>query len=221
MYETLSISPVFTGMTSGEIKDIFSTINFQIKNFYAGQIIALSEDRCESLLFVVEGSVKGEMIDYSGKIIKIEDIEAPRPIAPAFLFGKNNKYPVNVVANDNVKILFIPKNSFVKLMQSSAVILYNYLDAISNRTQFLSNKIKFLSFKTIKGKIAHYILQLSKGEKEIITIPKTQQEMADFFGVTRPSFGRSIGEMEKEGLIDARGKEIRIIDRKRMMLLLQ
>jgi hypothetical protein len=32
--------------------------------------------------------VKGEMTDYNGKTIKIEDIEAPRPLAVAFLFGK-------------------------------------------------------------------------------------------------------------------------------------
>lgn len=220
MYEILSRSPVFKEITSDEIKNIFSAISFHVKSFDKGQIIALSDERCESLLFVIEGSVKGEMVDFSGKIIKIEDIEAPKPIAPAFLFGKNNKYPVNVTANNKVKILYIPKSSFIKLLQSNTVILYNYLDAISNRSQFLSNRIKFLSFKTIKGKIAHYILHISKGEKDIITIPKVRQELADYFGVARPSLSRSIGEMEKEGLIEVKRKDIRIINRKGLLELI-
>ena len=32
-------------------------------------------------------------------------------------------------------------------------------------------------------------------------IDRTQQELSEFFGVTRPSLARALGEMEKEGLI--------------------
>ncbi len=44
----------------------------------------------------------------------------------------------------------------------------------------------------------------------------TQNDLADFFGVARPSVGRALGEMEEEGIIEARGKNIRIIDKKRL-----
>ena len=220
MFDILSKSSAFAGITADEIKSIFNSINYQIKNFTAGQIIALSEERCENLLILISGSVKGEMIDFSGKTIKIENIEAPRTVASAFLFGRNNKYPVNIVANSNVKMLLLPKDSVIKLLQSNVVILNNYLNAISNRAQFLSDKIRFLSFKTIKGKIAHYILELAKSDKTII-MPETQQDLADFFGVTRPSLARIVSEMEKEGLIDAKGKKIKILDRNGLIKLLQ
>ncbi len=35
-------------------------------------------------------------------------------------------------------------------MMKNNIILVNFLDMISNRSQFLSEKIKFLTFKTIK-----------------------------------------------------------------------
>ena len=41
----------------------------------------------------------------------------------------------------------------------------------------------------------------------------TQNELSDFFGVARPSLARTIGDLEKEGFIEAKGKNIRIIDR--------
>lgn len=220
MHNILSNSSIFKGVNPGEIIHILNIIRYQVKTYSAGQLIALTGETCRNLMIVIEGCVKGEMIDYSGKTIKIEDIEAPRAIASAFLFGRTNKYPVNIVANSNVKLLLIPKDSVLKLLQTNTRILNNYLNAISNRTHFLSNRIRFLSFKTIKGKIAHYILDLAKGDKNIIIMPVTQKELAEFFGVTRPSLGRAIGEMGKNDLIDAKGKEIKILNRKGLIELL-
>ena len=84
---------------------------------------------------------------------------------------------------------------------------------ISNRSQFLSEKIKFLNFKTIKGKLAQFILQAEGGKSEII-LEMTQNDLADYFGVARPSVSRVIGELEQEGIIITKGKTLRILDKK-------
>ncbi len=42
----------------------------------------------------------------------------------------------------------------------------------------------------------------------------TQSDLADFFGVTRPSVARALGEMEIEGYIEAKGKNIKIVDKR-------
>lgn len=222
MIHILKNSPVFKGINPAEIEEILIKINHQLRSYNSGTIIYHNGDECNNLLTVIEGSVKGEMADFSGKIIKIEDIETPRHIAAAFIFGSNNKYPVNVVANSDVKILFIPKESFLILLQTNQIILSNYLDIISNRTQFLSNKIRFLSFKTIKSKIAHFMLELSKRQNNnFIILPKTQKELAEFFGVTRPSLGRIIGELENDGIIKAKAKNIEILNKESLIRLLQ
>ena len=40
-------------------------------------MISQTGDVVESLVIVMEGVVKGEMVDYAGRVIKIEDIPAP------------------------------------------------------------------------------------------------------------------------------------------------
>jgi len=92
-------------------------------------------------------------------------------------------------------------------------ILVNFLNMISNRSQFLSEKIKFLNFKTIKGKLAHYILQKAGKEKSSVLLDMTQNELADYFGVARPSVARALGDLEEEGYLEAKGKNIKIIDK--------
>jgi CRP-like cAMP-binding protein len=212
-YNLLTNSPLFRGLTIGEIEVIFSEVPYRVKKFQAGYLISQSGEPVNSLMIVVRGVVKGEMVDYSGRVIKIEDIPAPGALASAFMFGGRNRFPVNVIAVSEGELLLIDKPDFLKLLMRNDIILVNFLDMISNRSQFLSEKIKFLNFKTIKGKLAQYILQKAGKEKSLVTLVMTQNELADFFGVARPSVGRALGELEEEGYIEAKGKNIKILDK--------
>lgn len=217
MFIRLAKCPVFKGITPEHIEELISSVPYKINKFQKESLIASRGEECKNLMIVVEGSVRGEMLDYSGKVLKVEDIFAPKPIAAAFLFGQNNKFPVDVIANSDVTILKISKESVLNLFQHNDQFLQNYLNAISNRAQFLSQRIWFLSFKTIKGKLAQYILNLLKENMRIVTLPLTQKELAEFFGVTRPSLARALGEMEKDGLIEVSRKEITVLDKERLI----
>ena len=157
----------FCGVSTGEIEALISETPHRIKKFKAGSLISQSGETVNSLMVVVNGVVKGEMVDFSGRVIKIEDVPAPGALASAFMFGNRNRFPVNVVAVSDGELLLIEKPDFLKLLMRNNIVLVNFLDMISNRSQFLSEKIKFLNFKTIKGKLAHYILQKA-GKEEII-----------------------------------------------------
>jgi len=212
-YSLLSNAPIFKGVTSEEIETILSELPHQLKKYPAGFLISQSGEPVNSFMVVLRGVVKGEMVDYAGRIIKIEDIPAPGALASGFMFGKRNRFPVNVISVTDTELLVVDKSDFLKLLMRRDKILINFLDMISNRTQFLSEKIKFLNFKTIKGKLAHYILQKAGKEGDSVRLELTQNDLADFFGVARPSVARAIGELEEEGYLEAKGKNIKIIDK--------
>ena len=214
--EFISRSPVFAGLSPDNLQKVFEGIHFQVRRFEKNSMIVSQGEPCRDLIILLAGSVKGEMADYTGKTIKIEDIEAPRPLAAAFLFGKNNRFPVSVISNNPAELLYIPRSEFLKILQKDQRILTNYLDSISSRAQFLSQRIRFLSFKTIRQKIAHYLLDLADDKLAIVELPLSQQQLAEFFGVTRPALARAMGEMVHEGYIKVQRRTIRILDRQRM-----
>ena len=205
--------PVFQGLTEDESRDILGRIHFQIKSFEKDEVVVLAGGEVKNLLIVLEGSVRGEMIDYSGKTVKIEDVEAPHPLASAFLFGKENRFPVTVTANIDTRILAVPVAEFLKLLQMNATLLKNYLNSISSRAQFLSQKLHFLSFKTIKEKVAHFLLKQAGDKFHSFELKATQQQLADLFGVTRPSLARVLGEMQNDGLIKIEKKTVTLLDK--------
>jgi len=215
-YTKLSLAPLFKGLDSDNIRKIIESVPHKIRKFNAGSMIAQSSEEVNSLMVVISGIVKGEMVDYAGRVIKIEDIPAPGALASAFIFGYRNRFPVNVIAVSHGEILLIGRSDFLGLMMRNNVILVNFLDMISNRSQFLSEKIKFLNFKTIKGKLAHFILQKAGREGSTVNLEMTQNDLSGFFGVARPSVARALGDMEEEGLIMAKGRNIRILDREKL-----
>jgi CRP/FNR family transcriptional regulator, dissimilatory nitrate respiration regulator len=103
----------------------------------------------------------------------------------------------------------------------NAQVLKNYLNSISTRTQFLSQKLHFLNFKTIREKVAHFLLTQAGDKFHSIELKNTQQQLADLFGVTRPSLARVFGEMQKEGLIKLEQKTVTLLNKKKLNELLQ
>lgn len=212
-YTLLSKAPVFKGVTPEDIKIILDSTPFRIRNYQAGSMISQSGEQVNSLMVVMSGTAKGEMVDFAGRVIKIEDIPAPGALASAFVFGNRNKFPVNVIAVTDVELLSIEKPDFLKVLMTNDILLINFLDMISNRSQFLSEKIKFLSFKSVKGKLAHFILQKAGKDSTSVVLGMTQNELADFFGVARPSVARGLGDLASVGYIEVRGKNILVLDK--------
>lgn len=219
-YSILSQSPVFKGLPPEAIERLLAGAVFQIRRFQKNELVVSKGEPVKNLCIIHSGSVSGEMLDYSGKVLKIEDIEAPNPLATAFLFGKSNVFPVSVTANTEVEILVIPTSEFLTMMQKDRQVLVNFLNVISSRAQFLSDKLHLLSFRNIRSKLAHFLLKTAPSGEQVVEVRQTQKQLADLFGVTRPSLARVLSEMHHENIIRLEKKSIRILNRQLLIQLL-
>jgi CRP-like cAMP-binding protein len=185
-------------------------LKYNIKKCSKNALIFRQGDICDALYILLTGSVKTEMITENGNLLGIEIIKAPRPLAPAFLFSDNNRFPVDVTTLEESEVLSIPKDEVMRLMISQPDFMKQFLTHNANRTQFLTNRLQLLSIKTIKGKIAHFLLEQADEQGKTFTINRNQTELAEFFGVARPSLARSLSEMVEAGIISINKKEYTI-----------
>ena len=100
------------------------------------------------------------------------------------------------------------------MMAGDRRILSNYLSFICNKAQFLSGRLRYHSFHSIKEKYARYLSSLPGASSGMVIIDSTQQQLSEYFGVTRPSLARAIGEMIQEGLISVNRREVRLLNTK-------
>ncbi len=213
-FPILRDSPLFRGLGDDEIESLIGSVNYRLRFFHEGAVIALAGEEIQSLMIVLTGSVRGEMSDLSGRTIKIEDINPPQALAAAVLFGTGAKYPVTVTANTDSEFLIINRDDYMTMMAGDRRILSNYLSFICNKAQFLSGRLRYHSFHSIKEKYARYLSSLPGASSGMVIIDSTQQQLSEYFGVTRPSLARAIGEMIQEGLISVNRREVRLLNTK-------
>ena len=223
MIPALVNNPLFRGITPERLFADLEEISFHTRSYKKGEILAQQGAVCNRLVILTKGSVRGEMIDYSGRLIKVEDIAAPRAIAPLFLFGEENRYPVEVTANEPTEVIELPKSSVLSLFRKNEQFLENYMNLSANYARTLSDKLFFMSFKTIRQKLASYLLRLYKQQQQThITLDRSQQELSDYFGVSRPSLARELAHMQEEdGLLIADRKHITILQKEQLVRLIQ
>ena len=222
MIPALVNNPLFRGITPERLSADLEEISFHTRSYKKGEILAQQGAVCNRLVILTKGSVRGEMIDYSGRLIKVEDIAAPRAIAPLFLFGEENRYPVEVTANEPTEVIELPKSSVLSLFRKNEQFLENYMNLSANYARTLSDKLFFMSFKTIRQKLASYLLRLYKQQQQAhITLDRSQQELSDYFGVSRPSLARELAHMQEDGLLIADRKHITILQKEELVRLIQ
>jgi CRP-like cAMP-binding protein len=220
-FPVLIKSPLFRGLKEDEIERLIGSINYRVRYYPAGALAVICGEEITSVMIVITGSMKGEMADISGRTIKIEDVNPPDALASAFIYGSGARYPVNVIANTDSELLMFDRSDYLTLMLTDKRILSNYLNVVCTKAMFLSDRLRFLSFRTIKGKFAHYLSSLPGASSGRVIVDRTQQELSEYFGVARPSLARAIGEMERRGLISVARREVRLLDMKGLSALMQ
>ena len=203
--------PIFKGLDHAAIEQALDSGRRQVKSFIKGSTIAFRGEDVSYLIILLSGSIYGVMMDPDGKFVKIEDIETPQPIATGFLYGKQHYFPVDVVANTDVKVLMIPRSDFGIIMTQFPVIQENFLNIISSRAQFLTSKIRLLSRKSIKAKLAQIIVEQDPKRLGRVEMAMSQQKVSELIGVARPSLARTFSEFIDEGIIEGTWKDFRII----------
>ena len=201
-YSALINTPLFRNVSLEEIENIFGELNIRENRFKKGEILVLQDEPANRLIILLAGSVEAQMTAPSGKVVKVEDVEAPNPLAILFLFGQDNRFPVQATARENVDAIVLPKQSVLKMLSMNETILKNYLDISADFASRLSRKLHFMSFRTIRQKIAMYLLHLAKvSGSDTVGLDKTKAALAEYFGVSRPSLEREMTRMQQEGLI--------------------
>ena len=224
--ELLAISKcsLFKSVKLSEIKLLFLTLPYMIKQYEENAIIKVRGDKYESLIIVLKGELDTEINDISGKTIKIEKLKSSSIAASAIIFASDPSIPVTLTVSpgSSAKLLIIPVEGIMKLFRNSEIILSNYLRDTGDKINLLAEKIRLLKFSSLKQKTAGYILDLSEKQKsDTVTLPYTKEVIAEVFGVTRPSLSRVFSGLSKEKIIRQQGRNLIIKNRPALVQILK
>ncbi len=212
MYATLKECSLFKGLTETQIEEILADKDKYILSEYRdGEVIAQRGTIYSGLIIIIKGKVHGKITFASGRVADLEPIEAPQQIAPAFLFGGYNKLPIDVIADGAVTIMVIHRGYLFELMQHNVIIMSNFVDILSNHANVWSRKIYYLSFRSLREKVANFLLTKTNADNSILPLPDMAKS-ALYFDATRSALQIVLDEMAKKHLIRREGDNIVVLN---------
>ena len=217
MYEILTNSPFFNGLTAKEIKELLQTVNYKIVEYPAKEIYTLAGMPCKYADFILKGELISRMTGLSGKQVQIDRLKACVLIAPAFIFAKNNAMPVSVETAQHTTIMRMMPSELKHLIDTNERIRMNFIQLLSSIDVFLTQKLRMLSLFTVREKVAYFLMKAAKEQQSrTIKLSNSRQEIADTFGIQKFSLLRCLSEFEDNGAIKIAGKQITILNSDKM-----
>lgn len=201
--EALYTSPLFKGFGKTKITDLLLHIRYKVTDYSKDRIIALEGENASSIGVIIEGSVEIQRTYPSGRSITIDRLYRGDIFGEAIIFSSSKRYPATIISAGNSKVFFLSEGDILRLCATNQTFLNNFMRLLSNKVLMLNQRLKKLSYQTIREKVASYLTEEYKNQKSpVIKTFTTRKEMAELFGITRPSLSRELISMKKDGLID-------------------
>lgn len=201
--EQLEKNDFFSCLNSEQISRIISKVKYTVKTYEKDAVIAMEDEECNSLGLILDGQVEVQRIYLSGKHIVLKRMTAGEVFGEAIIFSKINKYPATIISMSKSNVAFIKKEDIIQLCILEESILKNFITLLSDKIFILNNKIKNISFKTVKQKVINYILeQMHEQKSSTIVLKANKEQISALIGIPRPSLSRELMKLRDEEIID-------------------
>ncbi len=204
-----NISDLFKNLTKEEIDSFIKENKGLRRSLKRGEEV-FSQGEIPNYLFILEeGSVVVENISENGNRSIVNRFSKPGTVfGEVYLYLPERPYDYSCVCDVDSTILAIPKTAFVMSDDNfkNSKVVNNMLLILSQKAFYLNQKLLIQSGKTLREKLSRFFLSNSK--ESSLELEFNREELADFFGVTRPSISREIMNMKRDGLIDVVGNKV-------------
>jgi len=186
--------------------------NSTILSFSKGENIIKQGSFTTHICYVLNGLAKLN-VSANNKNNTVRIIPKDRFIGLQYAFCDNINH-FSAIAVEDSSILMIDINSFKQLMTTNGFFALEIAKTISIICEKMTSRILMYRTKNIDGSLASFILHYSKIFKgEEYRIPFTRVEIAEMIGYSRESVIHTFTKFGKDGIIEVKDKNIKIIDR--------
>jgi CRP/FNR family transcriptional regulator len=207
--ELLASIPLFCGLPAGARAALANVL--QDRRYRPGQYLIHQDSAPEGLFIVCEGRVRLARIGPDGREQVLQMVGAGQLFNAEPLFD-GGPTPANARAMSPVRALLLPAAVLVALIGSHPSIALLLLRELSMRQRELVILLEDLHFRSVRARLARVLLREAQDGAAAIT----QQELAERAGTVREIVGRTLRDMQQEGLVRLLRGQVTVLDLPRL-----
>ena len=161
-----------------------------------------------SMHLLISGNIQLHKNTEDGREVVIRVVKPGEVFAEVVLFEKD-RYPVSARAVVNAEVLNFPREGIHRLLAEES-FRNDFIALLMAKQRYLTERIQELTTKDVEHRFFTF-LRSQYGEKETITTPLSKKDIAAAIGTTPESLSRLILRLPDDGVIEWKGKEIKIL----------
>lgn len=211
-----SIFSVFKGE---ELENLSNKKTYQL--FKKGQYIFKEGTEPKGIFCIHDGNVKITKISEEGKE-QIVRLAKPGNYIGYRALLCNDIYQASAITLEDTHVCYFPKEVYFDLLYSKPEIAAKTIRILTRDLKFAENMMLNMVQKHVRGRVAEVLLLLEEFygvyEKDgTINAIFKREDIGHLVGTTTETSIRIISEFAKEGLIELKGKRIKIAQREKIM----
>ena len=200
---------LFRDMEADEIRAALQALRAEEKAYGKGEAILRAGMTTDRLGLVMKGSVTIESNDMWGNRTILSHVGPNQLFAETYALLEGEPLLVDVIANENCRVLFLQDARRGILTHGSAPwalkFAANLLLVSAHKNLALSGRSFHTAPKTIRGRVLSYLNALSLRQgTQVLDVPFDRQQLADYLNVERSALSKELGRMQREGLFTVR-----------------
>jgi len=191
--------------------EVVSKIIF-VNTYSKGEVVFQEGEKGDSLYIILKGQVKVCLYDEDGREYILAAIGKDGFFGELALIDELPR-SANAITLENSELLIIRRHDFTRLLMENPTITIAILKVLSRRLRETDERIRWLAFLSVEGRILKYLLGVGEKEgvkvKDYIIIEKgpTQIDIASSCGCSRETVSRMIKSLVKKGILSVRKRQ--------------
>lgn len=182
------------------------------RGYAAGSILFLEGEPVVGFYLIETGQVKISRLSQDGRehiLLLLGPGDSFNEVAA--LDGGPN--PATATAYTDTLTYCILRDSLRETVAQHPDLAWAMIESISRRTRHLVGMVQDLSMRSVKGRLAHLLLEQAEAdEADAVARMLTQEEMASRLGTVREMVGRALRNLASDGIIEFDRHRIVILD---------
>lgn len=182
-------------------------------DFGLGDVIYREGDNSNIVYLVLTGVVKTHKLDEQGKEL-ITGIQKPDDFFGLTDFTRNIPYPEFATAMEDTRCVGINKTVLREVLQNNPELVLELMQLMSESLSEAHEQLLQMAYGSVRKKTANTLLRFADKLQSNVKGPIhiLRSDLAGVAGMATETLIRTLSSFKKEGLIDIRDRDIRILD---------
>ena len=204
------MTKLFDNITNQSKERILGSLKADKFNFKKNSTILSSVKQDNIIGYIEEGFIQIVKTDYNGNRTIVDELYDSDLFGTEISGIRSNEYTIET--KDDTKIIIFYYNDILNNFLNTPyynTFIKNLLSIMSEKISKNNDRIEILTNKTIRNKLLSYFRIMSrKNKSNIIYLPYTYADLADYIGVDRSAMYRELKSLKDDELISVKNRRI-------------